>query len=152
MDFLKKDYKAFELFAEQWALVTAGTMDDFNGCTIGWGGIGTLWRRPVITVYLHPARYTCKYLKESNFFTVSFYPESCKKGLGIMGSRSGRDGNKVAEAGLTPVAFGDSVTFEEASQTFLCRKLFQHPFAEVVDLMRNFSRQAQKITMEINTQ
>ena len=128
MDYMKKDYKAFEMFAEQWAIVTAGNMDDYNGCTIGWGSFGTLWRRPVITVYLHPARYTCKYLRENEFFTVSFYPESFKKALGVMGSRSGRDGDKASEAGLTPVAMGDSVTFAEASQTFLCRKLYQNKF------------------------
>lgn len=130
MNYKEKDYKAFEMFAKEWALVTAGTMEDFNGCTIGWGGIGTLWRSPVVTVYLHPARLTCKYLKEHDTFTVSFYPESCKKALGIMGTRSGRDGDKVAEAGLTPVAIGDSVTFAEARQTFLCRKLYQHQLAK----------------------
>ena len=45
-----------------------------------------------------------------------------------MGSRSGRDGDKVSAAGLTPVAVGDSVGYREASLTFLCRKLYQHGF------------------------
>ena len=46
--------------------------------------------------------------------------------LGIMGSRSGRDGGKAAVAGLTPVGLGGSVTFEEASLTLVCRKVYQH--------------------------
>ena len=36
-----KDYRVFEMFSEQWALVTAGTMERFNSCTLGWGSLGT---------------------------------------------------------------------------------------------------------------
>ncbi len=62
-NFAEKDYKVFELFHQQWALATAGDREHFNSCTLGWGSMGTLWTRPgksgaVITVYLHPARYT----------------------------------------------------------------------------------------------
>lgn len=126
--FKEKEYKVFELFDRQWALVTAGSPERFNGCTVSWGSMGTLWNRPVITVYLHPARYTRDFLKENDCFTVCFFPESCKKALGLMGSRSGRDGDKVSAAGLTPVPVGESVGYKEASLTFLCRKLYQHPF------------------------
>lgn len=47
-----------------------------------------------------------------------------------MGSHSGRDVNKVEMSGLTPVAIGASVTYKEANLTFLCRKIYQHPFAK----------------------
>ena len=127
--FREKDYKVFERFEKQWALVTAGTPEKFNGCTLSWGCMGTVWNRPVITVYLHPARYTREFLLENDCFTVSFFPESARGALGIMGSRSGRDGDKVSAAGLTPVAVGGSVGYREASLTFLCRKLYQHPFS-----------------------
>lgn len=39
-------------------------------------------------------------------------------------SPDGRDEDKVKAAGLTPVAIGDSVTYEEANLTFLCKKLY----------------------------
>ena len=127
----EKEYKVFEMFRKQWALVTAGNKEHFNSCTVGWGSLGTIWGRPdssgsIVTVYLHPARYTRDVMLESDHFTVSFFPEEYRKALGIMGSRSGRDYDKVAESGLTPVTFGNSVTYEEASLTFLCRKLYQH--------------------------
>jgi flavin reductase (DIM6/NTAB) family NADH-FMN oxidoreductase RutF len=128
-DFTEKDYKAFELFEKQWALVTAGSLEHFNGCTVGWGCLGTLWNKPVVAVYLHPARYTREFMQENDSFTVCFFPNSCRKALGIMGSRSGRDGDKVRAAGLTPVAMGDSVGYREASLSFLCRKLYQHRFS-----------------------
>lgn len=124
-------YKVFELFDRQWAVVTAGTPERYNGCTVGWGGLGNLWgRRPTVTVYIHPARYTSEWMKDSDTFTVSFFPESYKKALGYLGSHSGRDGDKVRAAGLTPVAFGQSVTYREAELTFLCKKLYQHQFAK----------------------
>ena len=127
-NFEEQDYRVFELFEKQWALVAAGDPTRFNCCTLSWGGMGTLWSRPVVTVYLHPSRYTREFLMENDTFTVSFFPESCRKALGILGSRSGRDGDKVAESGLTPVPLGESVGFREAELSFLCRKLYQHPF------------------------
>ena len=135
MNFEEKEYKVFELFQKQWALVTAGSMDKFNSCTVSWGSMGTLWTRPgktgsVITVYLYPTRYTRELLMESEIFTVSFFPASCKKALAVIGSRSGRDVDKVAASGLTPVSIGDSVTYKEAEQTFLCRKIYQHQLAK----------------------
>ena len=129
--FEEKEYKVFEMFKKQWALVTAGNIDHFNSCTVGWGSLGTIWTRQeacgsIVTVYLHPSRYTREVLLDSDFFTVSFLPEEYRHALGIMGSRSGRDHDKVAESGLTPLVFGNSVTYEEASLTFLCRKIYQH--------------------------
>ena len=44
--FKEKDYKVFEMFRDQWALVTAGDPEDFNSCTLGWGSLGTIWTRP----------------------------------------------------------------------------------------------------------
>ena len=135
MTYEEKDYRIFELFNKQWALVTAGSMGKFNSCTVSWGSMGTLWTRPgksgsVITVYLYPTRYTREFLTASETFTVSFFPESCKKALAYMGDHSGRDGDKAAGAGLTPVPMGDSVTYAEANLTFLCRKICQHRLAK----------------------
>ena len=39
--FEAKDYKAFTMFEERWALVTAGTLDEFNTCTV-WATYGVL--------------------------------------------------------------------------------------------------------------
>ena len=133
--FDEKDYRIFDLFHNRWALVTAGSTECFNSCTIGWGSLGTLWTRPgesgaVMTVYLHPARYTNDFMLQNDFFTVSFFPPEYKKALGIMGSRSGRDGDKAAAAGLTPIPVGESVGYREAEMIFLCRKLYQHQFAK----------------------
>lgn len=135
-DFRDKDYKIFELFKQQWALVTAGNIEKYNACTVSWGSFGTLWTRlgddngSTVTVYIHPGRYTLDFMKESDTFTVSFFPQEYRKALGYMGSHSGRNEDKAIAAGLTPVTIEDSVTFKEASMTFVCRKLYQHQFAK----------------------
>ena len=113
---------AFRVFDKQWALVTAGSLDDYNTMTISWGGLGTLWSRPVATVYVKPIRYTYQFLEKNEYFTVSFFPEEYKKDLGILGSKSGRDGDKVALTGLTPKAVEHGVGFEQASATLICKK------------------------------
>ncbi len=115
---------AFAEFGSNWALVAAGTMADHNAMTVSWGGVGCLWGKHVATVYIRPNRHTYRYFEANEYFTVSFYPEACKQALGIMGSKSGRDCDKDAEAGLTPVPCGETVTYREARRTLLCRKLF----------------------------
>ena len=134
-NFREKAYKAFELFDKQWAIVTAGSMDRFNSCTLGWGSLGNIWKRdgkscPTVTIYVHPARYTSEFLTDNEYFTVSFYPESHRSAVAYMGSHSGRDEDKAKAAGLTPVAMGESVTYQEANLTFLCKKLYQHQFSK----------------------
>ena len=70
-NFNEKEYKIFEMFHKDWALVTAGNIQHHNTCTVGWGSMGTLWTRSgkgaVMTVYIHPARYTCDFLGNQIF-------------------------------------------------------------------------------------
>ena len=115
---------AYEEFGTSWALVTAGTMADHNSMTVSWGGVGCLWGKQVATVYIRPNRHTYGYFESNEYFTVSFYPEEQKQALNIMGSKSGRDCDKDAEAGLTPIPCGETVTYAQARRTLLCRKLF----------------------------
>ncbi len=115
----------FEQFDKKWALLSAGTAEDFNTMTISWGGMGTLWHKPVVTVYVRDSRYTYEYMENNEYFTVSFYPQEYKKTLGVLGTKSGREMDKIHESGLTPKDVLESVTFEEAEVTLVCRKLFK---------------------------
>ncbi len=110
---------------KKWALLTAGDSDKFNTMTISWGGLGTIWGKPVATVYVRTSRYTHDFMDANEFFTVSFYPEECKRILGVLGSRSGRDMDKMNGSGLTPVRAGESMSFKEAEITLVCKKLFK---------------------------
>ena len=107
----------FAQYNKKWALLTAGDNDSFNTMTISWGGLGTLWNKPVATTYVRTSRYTHEFLDNNDYFTVSFFPEEYKKQLGVLGSKSGRDMDKIHDSGLTPKSVDGSVTFEEAEVT-----------------------------------
>ena len=133
MDFAKKSYEVFQMFNDRWALVTAGSIEDYNTMTIAWGSMGTIWGpphqgKPILTVYVSPARYTHSYLEKNDYFTVSFFPEAYRRDLGVLGSCSGRDGGKVALTKLTPIPVEHGVDFAEAELSFVCRKLYVHQF------------------------
>ncbi len=116
----------FGLIGQQWMLITAGNKESFNTMTASWGCLGWLWNKPVAFIFVRPERYTHDFLESGDFVTLSFFPESCRKALQICGTKSGRDCDKVKEAGLIPIALeSGAVTFEQASLTVECRKLFK---------------------------
>ncbi len=114
----------FTDFHKRWALLTAGTPDHFNSMTIGWGAMGTIWSRSAVTVYVRPDRYTWNFIKDSEYFTVCLFPEEYKEALTIMGRTSGRDTDKPKAAGLTPVSCDGCVSYAEASETYVGRKIY----------------------------
>ncbi|MBR1390191.1 MAG: flavin reductase family protein [Lachnospiraceae bacterium] len=115
----------FTQFDKKWALLTAGNKERFNTMTISWGGLGTLWNKPVATVYVRTSRYTHEFMDDNEYFTISFYPEEQKSVLGVLGSKSGREIDKMNQSGLTAKELPQSVTFAEAEVTLVCRKLFR---------------------------
>lgn len=121
----------FELIGRQWMLITAGDKESFNTMTASWGGLGWLWNKPVAFIFVRPERYTHGFLESSGKVTLSFFPESCRKALQICGTKSGRNCDKVAEAGLTPVCLeSGAVTFAQARMTLECRKLLRTDMKE----------------------
>lgn len=76
--------------------------DKFNSMVIGWGALGTVWGVPAFTVYVRENRYTKAQLDQTGEFTVSVplsgpIPKIAK----VCGLLSGREIDKLAEAGLT---------------------------------------------------
>ena len=131
----------FSLFDKKWALLTAGNMERFNTMTISWGALGTIWGRPTATVYVRTSRYTHEFMDKCDYFTVSFYPEECRKTLGVLGSRSGRDMDKMRASGLTPIRVGESMSFAEAECTLVCKKMYM----QSLDVERMPKEIAQKL-------
>jgi len=93
----------FEVIGKEWMLVTAGNKDHFNTMTASWGGIGFLWNKPVVYVFIRPERYTFEFIEKSEYFTLSFLGEENRAIHKICGSKSGREVDKVKETGLKPV-------------------------------------------------
>ena len=114
----------FTIFDRQWALLVAGG-DRPNPMTVSWGGFGTLWNRPVATVYVRPTRFTFSLLGEEPVFTLNFLPEAHRAALNLCGAVSGRDTDKWEAAGLHRVP-GETVRtprVAEAELSLECRAL-----------------------------
>ena len=124
-EMMKMQRLTANMYHDDWALVTAGSLDDYNTMTISWGGLGTLWSKQVATVYVKPIRYTYQFLEKNDYFTITFFDKQYRKDLGILGSKSGRDGDKVALTKLHAKALENGVTFEEAKITLVCRKIYK---------------------------
>jgi len=118
----------FTLIANDWMLITAGPPESFNTMTASWGGVGHIWGKDVCWCVVRPVRHTYRFMEENPGFTLTFFDERYREALNICGTRSGRDGNKVADAGLTPVAgpIEGTTTFAEARLVIACRKLYTH--------------------------
>mgnify|MGYP003516284728 CR=1 FL=1 len=122
---------ALNLIGKQWMLVTAGTSEKFNMMTASWGCLGWLWNKPVAFVFIRPERFTHGFIEASDCMTLSFYGEEYREALKICGTKSGRDTDKVAATGLTPVELeSGNMTFGEARLTLDSRKLFKTSMQE----------------------
>jgi flavin reductase (DIM6/NTAB) family NADH-FMN oxidoreductase RutF len=125
-----KDFapRIFHLFDDQWLLLACGDFGKkhFNAMTISWGSMGIMWNRPFVQVVVRPTRYTLEFMNQYDSFTVSAFGESHRNALNLLGSRSGRDGDKIAASELTPVASQKvaAPSFAEAELVLECRKLF----------------------------
>lgn len=124
--------KSFSIFDDQWFLLTCGDMENhhFNSMTISWGSIGIMWNKPFVQVVVRPTRYTFEFMQKYPDFTVCSFPETYRKALSLLGSESGRDGDKIARSGLTPQA-GSKVSspfYEEANLIFECLKIYTDVF------------------------
>jgi flavin reductase (DIM6/NTAB) family NADH-FMN oxidoreductase RutF len=80
------------------ALLIAG--DPPNAMTIGWGTIGPIWHRQVMTVMVRPTRFTFGLMEKARDFSVCLLPPERNDALGICGTRSGRDTDKVTICGF----------------------------------------------------
>ena len=114
----------FKLIGADWMLITAGTAESFNTMTASWGGLGILWERQVCFCFIRPTRYTYEFIERAENFTLSFFEERYRKALSYCGSHSGRDADKIREAGLTPMKEGGFVSFSEARLVLACKKIY----------------------------
>ena len=82
--------------------LTTKVGDKVNSMVIEWGHIGRIWNRPVFVAYVRVTRFTRELLDQNPEFTVNIPIHGYdRKAFMICGTRSGRDMDKIREAGLT---------------------------------------------------
>ena len=83
-------------------LLTTKSGERINTMTISWGMLGIEWGKPIFTVFVRENRLTRTFLEQNPEFTISI-PRGAfnRKILGICGTKSGHDTDKIQMAGLT---------------------------------------------------
>jgi flavin reductase (DIM6/NTAB) family NADH-FMN oxidoreductase RutF len=120
--------RAHHLWDSQWLLLAAGDFArrDYNAMAVGWGSFGVMWSKPFAQVVVRPTRFTYQFMNRHDGFTLSAFPEERRGDVQLLGTKSGRDGNKIAETSLTPVASTrvKAPSFAEAELTIECVKMY----------------------------
>jgi flavin reductase (DIM6/NTAB) family NADH-FMN oxidoreductase RutF len=94
--------------------------------TVAWGSLGTMWGRPFAQIVVRFSRHTFGFTEQFDTFTLCALPGELKPALQLLGTKSGRDGDKIGEAGLTPIPSTSVAApgFAEAELIVECRKIY----------------------------
>ena len=120
----------FKLIGSDWMLITAKKGDKTNMMTASWGGVGILWNKPVVTIYVRPQRYTKEFIDNEEYFSLCVLPEEYRQILNYCGTKSGRDEDKITETKLTIDESEKAPIFKESRLVLICKKLYAQDLTE----------------------
>ena len=127
------DNSPFRLIGKDWLLITAADETKESGAnamTASWGGLGVLWNTPVATVYIRPQRYTYDLVEKAERISLCVMGAGYKQALGICGTKSGRDHDKLKEAGLDAKTVDGVPTIKDSQVIMICKKLYADDLKE----------------------
>lgn len=109
-------------------LLTTKAGEKVNSMTIGWGTLGVEWGRPIFIAFVREHRFTKEMLEQNPEFTINVPLGECDKTiLGVCGTKSGRDIDKVKELSLT-LEESEVISvpgIKELPLTLECRVIYQ---------------------------
>ncbi len=110
------------------ALITTKVGDKVNTMAISWGTFGVEWNKPIFITFVRENRYTREMLDNAGEFTVNIpLGEFDKKIIGVAGSKSGRNVDKIKELGLNLVdsKVVNAPGIKEVPLTLECRIVYK---------------------------
>jgi flavin reductase (DIM6/NTAB) family NADH-FMN oxidoreductase RutF len=112
----------FTLAGKVFPIITAGKAENYNAMTGSGGGFGVLFKKPATWCILRADRYTLELIQREQTYTMSYFPHEYKKQVLFLGSKSGRNSEKMKEVELTSVQTpsGD-MSFKEAGLIIECK-------------------------------
>lgn len=131
---------AFKVIGQDWLLITGTAEGKSNAMTASWGGMGIMWGKPVAYLFVRPQRYTKEFLDKSDKLTVSVLKDPGHKIMSYFGTVSGRDEDKIAKTGLTPIEENGHVYFQECKVAMICRKLYAQEMQENCFIDREYMK------------
>jgi len=112
----------FTLTGKDLYLITAGKADRFNSMVGSGGGWGLMFMKPSTWCFIRADRYTLEILQKEQTYTLSYFPDEYKKQMLYLGSKSGRDSEKMNEVELTSVQTPTgNMSFKESKLIIECR-------------------------------
>lgn len=130
--FKKLFLRPHQIWLNQWFLLTSGDYhkQHYNTMTVAWGSLGIMWNKPFCQVVVRPTRFTYQFMEQYDTFTLCAFPEQFKKALQLLGTKSGRDSDKIRESGLKviPSHKVPAPAFDEAELILECRKIYWQDF------------------------
>jgi flavin reductase (DIM6/NTAB) family NADH-FMN oxidoreductase RutF len=128
IEFKEFNLNIFQDWNNGWYLLTCGDFSagQFNTMTVSWGAMGVMWGKPFVQVVVRPTRYTYQFMEEYPTFTLSAFSKKYLNALNLLGMKSGRQGDKIAESKLTPAASIQVAApgFVEADLVIECQKMY----------------------------
>jgi flavin reductase (DIM6/NTAB) family NADH-FMN oxidoreductase RutF len=112
----------FTLVGKVFPVITAGKGDQYNSMTASGGGLGILLKKPTTWCILRDDRFTLEIIEREQTYTLSYFPDEYKEQVLFLGSKSGRDSEKMNEVELTSVQTpSGNLSFEEARLILECK-------------------------------
>lgn len=128
IDITEIDFNPFVKIGKEWMLISAcdekRTDKQIGTMTASWGGVGVLWGKNVFFCFVRPQRFTKEFIDAQDTITLSFFDEKYRDALTKCGRSSGRDCDKIKDAGLSAQIHDGAVFFYEAQLTIVGKKLF----------------------------
>ena len=115
-------FNVFTLVGKDFYAVTAGKNNHYNSMVGSGGGFGMLFKKPTTWCLFRTDRYTLEIIKKEQAYTLSYFADAYKERLLFLGSKSGRDSDKMKEVQLTKVQTpAGNISFKEAKLIIECK-------------------------------
>lgn len=116
------NFNIFTLVGKDFFAITAGKKEHYNSMIGSGGGFGLLFKRPVTWCVLRVDRYTLELIEKEQTYTLSYFPDEYKQSMLFLGSKTGRDNEKMKEVRLTGIPTpSENMSFEEARLIIECK-------------------------------
>lgn len=143
----------FTLVSKIFPVITAGNTNHYNSLTASGGGMGVLFKKPTTWSILRADRYTFELILKEQTYTMSYFPDEYRKQVMFLGSRSGRESDKMKEVELTGIQTPlGNISFEEARLIIECKliqittpQLDDFYSQEIIDWLNDTYKQASDI-------
>ena len=117
------EFNPFTKVSRELFLLAAGDREKANAMTAGWGGMGVIWGKNVVFVFVRESRYTRELMDKFDTFSVNFLGDNKKTIMTYFGKVSGRDEDKIANARMLVDYDGDTPYLDESNLVLICKKL-----------------------------